>query len=51
MKMINKRGVVADMHPSAIERKLRSGWKIFEQAVEIKAEPMPLTKPTIKGDK
>lgn len=28
-----------------------SGLSIFAQAVDIKAEPMPLTQPTNKGDK
>jgi flagellar biosynthesis/type III secretory pathway protein FliH len=51
MKMISPNGVIVDAHYSSIDKKLANGWKIFERAVEKKAEPMPLTKPTNKGGK
>ena len=51
MKMISPTGVIVDAHYSSVKKKLANGWMIFEQAVEKKAEPMPLTKPPKQGGK
>ncbi len=49
MKMITPDGIETDVHESGVQRKLDAGWKIFNQAEDVKASPKPMTNPKKKG--